>query len=554
MKKVLYLTCIASLLTVGGCCRKPSSDGDRDSPVRRRLIYVSDMDHPTANLKYGERLLTLADAIASVDDYADTQVTTFMVHAGEDIPVYRSRYNRLVGDDDGGRLNCGENTTLYDFFRRYYRNILNLEKDGIDIVEAQLKRAKERGMESFLTFRMNDMHFTNIAYGYTLLYGDFWLQHPEYWLNENVGWNTAGAYDFAHPEVRRYRLSLMFEQLDLYGALIDGFDLDFQRFPAFFKSGEGERNAALMTELLKTLKSKIDELSTQYGKKIMLTARVPISMDFCCSEGLDVKEWVSLGLIDFLTVGHFLNEDPSMPVAEFLQDLGCHALPVYVSVDCGGYSPHRLHSYGMKRGIASHIYAQGGDGIYLFNYFLDAPVLPANETCTHYVCRGKSRELLMELGSMETLRKRNKLFALDDGSATNYYRYRSKSTLPMTVSAEVQTINLHVGDPVQDDVPEQIILFVRTDRAAAMGIRVNDVDVEPLPSVDGAGGGMDYITLYDAGIDLKQGAKVHIFSVPVSAVQQGDNSIGIRSPDGECKITRLEMAVRYGDVATHGYF
>ena len=31
-----------------------------------------------------------------------------------------------------------------------------------------------------------------------------------------------------------------------------------------------------------------------------------------------------------------------------IRDLGSHAIPVYVSVDCGGYSPHRLHSYGMN--------------------------------------------------------------------------------------------------------------------------------------------------------------------------------------------------------------
>ena len=513
---------------------------------QQRLIYVSDMDHPAANLKFGERLLTLPDVHASVDDYADTQVTTFMVHAGEDVPVYRSKYNRLVGDDDGGRLNCGTDTALYSFYRRYYRNILNLEKDGIDIVEAQLKRAKEKGMETFLTFRMNDMHYTNIEYGYTLLYGDFWLQHPEYWLNENVGWNTAGAYDFAHPEVRQYRLNLLFEQLELYGALIDGYDLDFQRFPAFFKTGEGTKNALLMTEMVKTLKSRIDEMSVKYGKKIMLSVRVPISMDFCESEGLDVKEWINLGLIDFLTVGHFLNEDPSMPVAKFIQDLGSHPIPVYVSVDCGGYRPHRLHSYGMKRGIASHIFAQGGDGIYLFNYFLDAPVLPAEESCTHYVCRGKSRELLMELGAMETLRKRNKIFALDDGSAAKYYRYRSKSTLPLTVSADMQTVNLHVGDPLQDDTPEQIILFIRTDLEVGIGVQVNGTDVELLDTA--------YTTLYHADIDLKQGAKVHAFSVPVSAVKQGDNQIGICSRGDEFKVVRLEMAVRYGDVETHGYF
>ena len=530
---------LLTVMTLCGCKVKTTVVNDSNPPMPRRLIFVSDMDHPSLNLKFDRRLLTLSDVHAFVDDYADTQVSTFMVSAGEDIPTYRSKYNRLVGDDDGGRLNCGKNTALYELFRTENRNILNLEKDGIDIVEAQLKRAKEKGMETFLTFRMNDIHFTNPAFGYTLVWSDFWVQHPEYWINENPGWNTFGAYDYAHSEVRQYRLNLIFEQLELYGHLIDGYDLDFQRSPMFFKSGTGAQNSPLMTDFVKTLKSKIDEISAIHGKKIMLSARVPIDIDFGYSEGLDVKEWIKLGLLDFLTISNYVETDPSMPVAKSIQDLGVPQIPIYVAVDYG--SNFQPHSVGMKRGIASHIYAQGGNGIYLFNYFFDTP-----STERGLVHRKVSRELLMELGSMETLKKRNKMIALNTAAAAFHYWYTGKAPLPLTVSSDVQTVNLFVGGCLQEDVPEQIILFIRTNREVEAGVQINGVNVVPLD--------MEYVSLYDADNKLNEGEKVYAFSVPVSAVQQGDNEIGIRSQGSEFRVLRLEMAIRYGDVATHGYF
>ena len=103
--------------------------------------------------------------------------------------------------------------------------------------------------------------------------------------------------------------------------------------------------------------------------------------------------------------------------------------------------------------------------------------------------------MLSELGSVKTLRKRNKIFALDDGYAASYFRYRGVAPLPVNVSSAVQTLDFHVGDHLQKDVPEQIILFMRTDRSVEAGLQVNGIDAEPL--------GAEYITLYEADINLR---------------------------------------------------
>jgi hypothetical protein len=255
-------------------------------------------------------------------------------------------------------------------------------------------------------------------------------------------------------------------------------------------------------------------------------------------------------------VGYFLKENPDAPVLKFLRDLGSQKIPVYVSMDSGGYDKHELHSHGMKRGIASHIYAQGGNGIYLFNYFLHYPSFIEEGSritgqyeqlqCKQDVCRRKTRELLMELGSMETLKARNKLFALDDGASSSYYRYRRDNPLPLHVSSGGQSVMLYVGDDPQKDVPEEILLFLRTDRPAEFELQVNSVKAEQ--------SAQEYVTSYEADINLKDGEKVHVYTVPASAIKQGDNSITVQSLAGDFNVIRLEMALRYGDVETHGYF
>ena len=541
IKTVIIVMVLICLLSGRGYCQETP-------PFQQRLIFVNDYG---VGYWIRESILTRRSVHAFVDGYAGTQVTTYMAcaSAGEELLLYRSKYDRIAGDDDGGRLDCDNSSRLG--IKKLNQWLLNLEKEGYDVTETQLERAKEKGMEAFITFRMNDLHYKNLSLRCPVTYSDFWFQHPEYWINEKLCERYhlgAQPFDFVHSEVREHKLNVIFEQLDLYGSLLDGYDLDFLRAPIFFKAGEGAKNASLITEMVKAVKSKIDDLSAQYGKKIMLSARVPHDMDFCNSEGLDIKEWLRLGLLDFLTIGYLWEENPFPPVAQFIQALGDRQIPLYVSMDgqCYGLKGKKtveFHSHGMKRGIASQIYAQAADGIYLFNFM--PPIMIACPS-DKYVCRLKSRDLLSELGSMETLRKRNKRFGLDNGAVAFYFRYRGVAPLPLAVGSAVQTIDFHVGDPVQQDVPEQIIVHIRTDQAVTIGLQVNSVEAKPLDET--------YIQPYEADKTVQPGEKDHAFMIPASAVKQGYNKIGIYSHESECRVIRLEMVIRYGDVEKYGYF
>ncbi|WP_293667324.1 hypothetical protein [uncultured Parabacteroides sp.] len=516
-----------------------------------RIIHNNDGSDLLGNRWFKQRPLTLADLDSCVDMVANSQVTTYMMCSGSDFFYVRSKYGHVMGDDLNGTLDCGCDTAQYNSFRKYYRNHLNLEKEGTDLVAHTLTRAKEKGMEAFITYRMNDLHFNDTTTHCPIWYTDFWIEHPEYWLNDTTqGYNSGGALDFAIKEVRDRKLAIISEQLERYD-MIDGYDLDFMRFIVYFKSGTGPQNAPLMTQLVKDIRKKVDEVSAKRGKKILLSARVAPTVEQNMMKGLDVREWLRLGLLDFISTGVHWRGDPAMPVAKFREELGDDLnIPFYSSIDDGGYRPREFWSHGMHRGMCSHILSQGADGIYLFNYYF-------GEYYSDYdgklhledggqVCRVRIPELLQELGSLETLKGRNKVYALSDGVVQ--YNIKPDSPLPLKIDkGERKEANIYIGDAVEEGYPEEAILFIRTNRPATCQLTINGQAIEKeMPS---------YTRLYDKERGLEGAEKEYAFILPANVLKQGYNNIGFQSGDeNSFTVKRVEVALKYGDVETHGYF
>jgi hypothetical protein len=332
--------------------------------------------------------------------------------------------------------------------------------------------------------------------------------------------------------------------------MIDGFDLDFMRFIVYFKLGEGRKNARLMTQLVKDIRSKIDEVSARRGKKILLSARVPPTIDACLEKGLDIQEWIRLGLIDFVSIGIHWKGDPSLPVAKFIKDLGFHTIPVYASIDDGGYNQREPFSHGMFRGMASHILSQGADGIYLFNQYYGQFLSEYNGKLHlekgNQVCRVMMPQLLNELGSQETLINRNKIYCLCDSSVE--YGIKPVSHLPLTVGqGKVSAASIFIGDNPQKIVPQEAILFLRLNIPSEFELHVNGIKVTNEKP--------EYVDLYDKSRGLTNSDHEYAFILPASSLNQGNNQISFKSKNGAIfKVKRMEVALKYGDVETYGYF
>ncbi len=537
------------LFTVILCWMVMSGCNDPVSPVtvNHRLIYNNDGTETLGNNWFGKRPLTVDDLNRYVDMVAGSQVTTYMICSGSDFFYYRSKYGRIIGDDRNGELNCGTDTTYFTVLNNLYKNALELEKQGTDLLEATLKRVKEKKMEAFITFRMNDLHFADTTRKCPLQYSDFWIAHPELWTSDTAlkGLNSHNALDFAHEAVRQYKLGIIREQLLKYGKWMDGYELDFMRFIVYFKKEEAIQHAPLMTELVQQIKALVDSVSSVYDRKILLTARVPATLQDGIAKGLDVKEWVKHDLVDFLTLGVHWRGEPAMPVEQFKKDLGAD-IPVYATLDDGGYNPREVWSHGTFRGMASHALAQGAAGINLFNYFFTAyneagqQLQPEPGTV---VCRTIAPELLQELGSLETLRRRNKIYSLSDGATS--YELTPNSPLPLAIT-ESGEASIYVGDDVEKDQPQEVMLFVRTATKDTFTVSLNGTVLQPAPA--------SYTSLYDRekGLDTQQ--QVSVFLVPVNQLEQGTNRFIFSALQNPLKLMRLELALKYGSEAQYGYF
>ncbi|MEO9004854.1 MAG: hypothetical protein ABI288_08965 [Ginsengibacter sp.] len=537
----IILGCLVVLL---GACKSNTPTVQS----QHRLIYNNDGTEILGNNWFGKRPLTLADVNQYVDMVAGSHVTTFMICSGSDFFYYRSKFGNIIGDDKKGTLDCGTNKEGYQSLNGLYQNAVLLEKEaGTDIIEATLKRAKEKKLEAFITFRMNDLHFSDTAINCPIQYSPFWITHPEYWTNDTTlsSWNASRALDFAHKEVRDHKLGVIREQLIKYGTLIDGYELDFMRFIVYFKKDEAQGNAHLMTELMQSVRQLTDSVGKVHNKKILLTARVPTTLTNCREKGLDVKEWVKQGLVDFLTMGIHWRGEPAMPVADFKKDLDSN-IPIYATMDDGGYMPREVYSHGMYRGMASHALQQGAAGLTLFNYFFTSyneaghQLKPEEGT---WVCRTIAPELLKELGSLETLKKRNKVYALSDGATS--YSLTPNSPLPLDISKNKEAA-IFVGDDVATDKPEEIILFIRTNTTDSFSVSINGHALQQTNA--------EYPKLYDKlrGITDKQ--KVTAFIVPTNDVTQGKNNISFSSAGNAVIVQRIELALKYGEVEQCGYF
>jgi hypothetical protein len=237
---------------------------------------------------------------------------------------------------------------------------------GLDPLGMLLRGLKASGKETFITCRMNDVHNPTDA--------DQWntprirQEHPDFIVGADevragrAEWMSY-CLDYAREEVRRWALSLIEEQVDLYGDVIDGVQLDWMRFPRHLAGTPEEVWAR--RDMLTGFMAEVRAVLRRSGRNLRLAARVPTSPAGCRRLGFDLAAWGGQALIDFLVACPFLTTEWHVPVEDMRAWSG-GAFPIYAGFDFGfGDQSHFPESL---RGACSNLYDCGADGIYLFNF------------------------------------------------------------------------------------------------------------------------------------------------------------------------------------------
>lgn len=379
-------------------------------------------------------------------------------------------------------------------------------EQGTDPLEIMVDFCRKNDIEVFWSMRMNDCHDAWGAWYSPFLFPQLKKDHPEWLMGTeekrpvNATWS---AVDYGQPEIRDLAFKFFEEVCKNYD--IDGLQMDFFRHLIYFRPhaeggvcGQSERG--MMTDLIRRVRVMADEVGAKRGRPILISVRVPDSVEMCKDVGFDIERWMKEDLIDILTVSGYFRLNPWEKSVELGHKYNVPVYPVLsesrVREDDAKRARMSLEAY---RGRAMNAWHAGADGIYMFNFF--------NPKAPHW----------SELGSPETLAPLDKVYttgARGYGNLSFWYEGGEKfmnrdivnPQYPRTLAAEEPVpIVMPVGEDVTVHPPVEVTLRLRFKEApdpANVTVALNDA---PLTHSVQDGQWVDY-------------------SVDPAMVKQGDNT------------------------------
>lgn len=236
---------------------------------------------------------------ATVDEVSDLNVDVHLIQLAHGwVPWYRSRMYPIEEHLAWWEKHFGVDPMQSD---PETVSILKYLLDGGDMLKVFIDRCRLRGQTPFLSHRMNDVHFAERAHDPGNLQGlhaisRFYAKHTDWRLGEDYldNWLSRGL-DWSHPEVVEHKLQMITEQCEDYD--IDGLELDFLRFPAFFKMDQttSPQRVNIMTQLINQVRTVLDRTARK-GQHRWLCVRIPAYVSWFDRLGIDMKQWHEAGV------------------------------------------------------------------------------------------------------------------------------------------------------------------------------------------------------------------------------------------------------------------
>jgi hypothetical protein len=432
------------------------------------------------------------------------------VPAGEPLPIRRDmkvedflayRIGPLAKTAATGLSYCGNfDTPIWELPRD------RLGALGDDPLQPLLQFWRRDGRTFFFSMRMNDAH--HMWFNWPNLWDDFRRTHrhcflkpptADEWANEYLPWlddktplgpkdwivkprtpkpislrpSPSGGYeamqsdgenllyDYSRAEVRTRYLEIVREACRRYD--LDGVELDWLRYPKFFR--DGEVNPAVLTEFVREVRTILDEAAKRRGHALRLVTRVPDAPARAKELGLDVEAWLKAGWIDAVIAGNGFTF-ASNALDQWVALAHRHHVPVYGVIE---RMPRGFARYGTPetlRAAAATLWARGADGLYTFNFYNTAEY-----------------PLLGELADPAKLALLPKEFFLDACTvpkATN--NTVGSPPLPLTIhdNASGNAVLFLTDDPAQAKDLRLVLAWKGSGEFAAPDILVNGRKLEEL--------------------------------------------------------------------------
>ena len=426
-----------------------------------RIMFYHDGRHPLIYMY--EPPMQKEEYDSAVDELLGTPVEALMFTMGDGRTVL---HDTRVGELWGDHLRNKKWPHL--IFRRAYQNAKGLIQAGQDPLRIVCDRARGRGM---LVYPVLLVQQGTGKRGEDTRASEFRFNHRHLEIGAGGGVDPAfpgfHGLDFKHEAVRRERFALIEETLQRYP--VDGFELQLNYMPYYFRPDEVEPGRRTMTEWIR----RVFQAVKRSGEGRELVLRVPASLEQCESVGLDIREWLRQGIVDVLIPqgpGRFDQMLDLGPMVSAARGSGCRI---------HGYLPNTVDSdrlmestLPITRAGACNLWDQGVDGLYVAQWFNNWPY-------------GSSfYERLRELPHPEVMAPRDKHYFLQ--TTTGRYPDRAGRQLPAELEVN-RPVSLEFK--ISDELPRwdktgrvhQVLLRIRLSNTTELDRIVFRLNGKPLP-------------------------------------------------------------------------
>ena len=290
---------------------------------------------------------------------------------------------------------------------------------GIDPVQIFLDETKNRGMETFFTYRINgadnDIPMPKVAKIPMKEEHPDWLIHTHQGnkyvdlFGASVTEDSNGKWNFAIQGVRDYKLSILKEIAEDYD--FDGIDLDFARGCPVLPPEHQWESRELLTEFMRSVRSMLQSVSEKRGRPFLLSARIPEDIVGCHFDGIDIETWVSEQLLDIIVLGV---RSYDVDVESFRRMTSGKNIKLYPSLDeCHTSDGYYCPPIEVLRGVLCNWFKRGLDGFQAFNFgYASNETLKKFGMLAHNENTQVHLQLLREMNDIESMFLKDKAFVV----------------------------------------------------------------------------------------------------------------------------------------------
>ncbi len=427
-----------------------------------RIIFNEDPNHFIfSRARAGKTEITQEDCRMFIAQYADTDVTDFMICVNASIPWYDSKktksiitkYKEWLGD---GRIPCDESDLtlrsiglLSDFY----------DRTGKVPQDLWIPALRELGIRPWTSIRMNDIHECDRED--SILFSDFYRENRK---KNRAAHRDAMSYyehglDYLQKEVREHYLCVIEEALERFDT--DGLELDWMREIYSIQIGREYEAISVITAFMKEIHRMVKRMEAKRGHRIGMAVRLPSSPEKALRLGFDAFDWADKGLIDLITVtSRWSSVDNDMPIDVWKRAFKGRRVAIAAGLEIllDAYNrrgrAYEYNTFETAVGSACANFAMGADATYLFNY-MDAPVSFTKDPEGDSLLRGERyHKFLTTVGDYKKCiaEKRRHVVTYDDVFGTDA---PVKKQLPVTLQGDGTPAGFAALRIVTGEIPQE---------------------------------------------------------------------------------------------------